>query len=74
MKPKYLIIPDYVRSKNDNDRHFITAKDLIRLYGVNPKECVIADPSKRQHVAGLIVLGPLSSGKYREYIESLEAK
>jgi hypothetical protein len=68
---KYLVIPDYVKSKNDGQKHYITAKELIRLYGVNPKECVIYDPSKRQHTSNLIPLGPLFSGKYEEYIEKL---
>jgi len=38
---KYVICPGWIVSQNDGDRHFITAQQLIRLYGVNPKECIV---------------------------------
>lgn len=38
---KYLVLPGYVSSQNDGDRHFIGAAQLIRLYGVHPSECRI---------------------------------
>lgn len=41
MKKKYLIIPGYVRSINNNERHYVSAQQLIRLYRVNPSECVV---------------------------------
>jgi hypothetical protein len=66
---KYLVIPDYVKSQHDGQKHYITAKELIRLYGVNPKECMIYDPSKRQMTAGLVMLFPLEDGKYKEKLE-----
>ncbi len=44
MKTKYVICPGYVTSKNDGQRHYISAKQLMRLYGVNPLECVIYEP------------------------------
>lgn len=72
MKSRYLIMPDYVYSENDGQKHFIDAKRLIALYGVNPNECVIYDPNRKQITSGLIVLGPLKDGKYREYLEELE--
>jgi hypothetical protein len=40
---KYAICPGFVDSKNDQDTHYITAKQLIRLYNVNPNECIILD-------------------------------
>lgn len=62
---KYLICPDYVRSRTDGDRHYISAHQLIHLYKVNPTECII----KSQYDAGynnkdLIVLSPDYSGQY----------
>jgi hypothetical protein len=38
---KYVVYPDYVISKNDGDRHYINSGMLMRLYNVNPKECVV---------------------------------
>lgn len=70
---KYLVIPGIVRSINDGDIHFIGYNTLIRLYGVNPKECIpgsYLDIHKWQNdylikKHGLIVLGPRSDGDYR---------
>ena len=41
IKTMCVIHPGKVRAK-DGDIHFITAEQLIRLYGVHPKMCVIA--------------------------------
>ena len=43
MKPKikYVVFPGNVISKTDGQLHYIPAYDLISLYGVDPKECVI---------------------------------
>jgi len=38
---KYIVLPGYVDSKNDGERHYISAQQLIDLYGVNIKLCVI---------------------------------
>lgn len=38
---KYFVYPDRTMSKNDGDIHYISAKQLIDLYGVNPAECQI---------------------------------
>ena len=38
---KYLVKPDYVQSKNDGQVHFVTCGKLVKLYGVNPKDCVL---------------------------------
>ena len=40
-KPKYLLFPGWVRSKNDSDQHFITASQLARLHGVDIRECLV---------------------------------
>lgn len=41
MNIRYIVLPNFVVSANDGDRHFITGRDLIQLYGVDPRECVI---------------------------------
>lgn len=68
MLKKYLVIPDYVVSKNDGDEHFVSAADLIRLYGVHPKECVLAVGKTKELIAyfyrDLIKLTPKYDGDY----------
>lgn len=67
---KYIIVPDTVRSKSDGDIHYIGAGQLIRLYGVNPTECVVADHwnkvswLKRIYGQNMIVLRPRYHGDY----------
>ena len=67
---KYLVVPDYVISKTDGQKHFITAEELISLYAVNPDECFIA--SHPAYLEGynlggenpLIILRPRYDGNY----------
>jgi hypothetical protein len=37
---KYAIHEGWVRSKNDEDEHFISFNQLIHLYHLNPKDCI----------------------------------
>ena len=68
---KYLIVPDFVTSNNDGDRHFISAQQLIKLYGVDAEECHVA--SHPAHLEGfniggenpLIILAPRYDGNYQ---------
>ena len=41
MKKEYMICPGWVVSKRDSDLHWISAPQLIKLYQVNPQECII---------------------------------
>lgn len=74
---KYIVYPGYVDSKSDNDRHFITARQLINLYGVNPKECIVWDydrpmmmsPEEKDNYISLV---PLFNGNYKEHLEKGE--
>lgn len=63
---KYLVIPGPVLSKNDGDRHHIGAARLMQLYGVSPRECVIAPEDRRgwQPPSHLIQLRPRYDGNY----------
>lgn len=36
---KYILHPEYVRSKYDNQMHYITARQLIKLYKLDRFEC-----------------------------------
>lgn len=65
--PKYLICPGTVWS-NDGDIHFVNARQLINLYRVDPKDCVIK-PSDNKSLGwrktnGLIELRPNELGDY----------
>jgi hypothetical protein len=61
---KYLVDPGWVTSVTDGDRHYIGAVALMRLYGVDPRECVIADRLQSRKNTELIRLTPRSSGNY----------
>ncbi len=66
MVKKYLVIPGWVKSKTDGDRHYITARELMQLYKVPPNECVVFDirfPDK-MYYEGLIELKPSYNGDY----------
>lgn len=39
----YAVHPGNVSSRNDGDRHYIGFDELIRLYGVSYKDCVLWD-------------------------------
>ena len=67
MKKKYLVIEGEVCSQYDYQFHFINAETLIKLYGVNRKECVIVragQPVRGVDVSRLTVLRPRYDGNY----------
>ena len=65
MSKKYLVKAGWMTSKTDGDRHFISAKKLMDLYRVNPRECVIfSDKFKYLDDVDLIVLTPRYDGNY----------
>lgn len=67
MNEKYLVIPGNVLSKSDGDEHFISAQQLMELYGVNPSECIVIDsPHKALSILDndYIVLRPRYDGNY----------
>lgn len=72
---KYLVIADYVISKNDGDRHFLNCYDLMMLYAVHGEECICVESSFRgrysppleeyfRRYPNLIVLRPNYRGDY----------
>lgn len=68
---KYLLMPGWIISKTDGDRHFISALELARLYEVSMDECVVW-PEQRHEGSGFLlasqkglkVLEPLWDGDY----------
>jgi hypothetical protein len=72
---KYLVIPDYIISKNDGQRHYISCNKLVQLYGVDEGECVFVESSStgkmtdsieynKKRYGNLIELKPKHSGNY----------
>lgn len=62
-KPKYMLCPGYVFSRNDGDRHYIGVEKLIELYGVKREDCIVK-PINGWVPRGLIQLHPRYDGKY----------
>ena len=69
---KYYIIPGHIKSKYDGDIHYINENMLMRLYNVNPKECLVLSLDKPYHVKlleqadtdGIKILKPRYHGDY----------
>jgi hypothetical protein len=72
MSKRYVIHPGEVVSSSDGDIHFISAEQLVHLYGVNRLECII-DTEKggqwargytKDVLDGLVHLYPRKDGNY----------
>lgn len=62
---RYVLVPDWVYSQTDYNRHYINAGDLAHLYGVPIRECIIRQSGDKRPVPkGLIWLYPRHDGKY----------
>ena len=81
MQKRYLVIGGEVISANDRQRHYISPRDLCRLYMVDPQECVLLTEDTAKAVSSLqgvdlpelVVLRPLASGQYQQERERLAA-
>lgn len=65
---KYACHSGYVVSKTDGQRHFISGYELMRLYDVNPTDCVVC--SGKHSTIGMndddyIHLYPRYDGNYK---------
>ncbi|HBF5466436.1 TPA: hypothetical protein STY79_002982 [Clostridioides difficile] len=68
MKIKYVVDEGYITSKSDGEEHFINFRDLIKLYGVSPRECIRAkDYYEREglDLKDIKFLYPRNDGKYK---------
>ena len=77
MKKKYLVNAGYVTSKTDGDQYYVGATDLMKLYGVDMADCLVASPRMNKKMfhkleKELIVLRPLYHGGYDTYLDEHE--
>jgi len=68
----YKIIPGFVTSVFDGDRHYIDHQKLTRLYEVNPAECITPDSKVQLIPNKTIHLGVRPNGDYVEHRLKLE--
>lgn len=69
---KYVLCPRYIVSSKDEDRWYISANKLVRLYGVRPIDCVVVEggillPENRYYLkeySSLKWLHPRQDGNY----------
>jgi len=69
-KKKFVLYPGYVISQYDGQKHYISAIQLARLYGVLFSECVVVyldslSSLKGRDLSGLMPLFPKEDGDYR---------
>jgi hypothetical protein len=67
-RPRYVLCPGWITSRNDGDRHYISAAKLARYYGVNLRDCLIELPKQRSHpgfYTRMVFLEPRLDGDYR---------
>lgn len=74
MRPRYVLHPGYVVSRNDHDRHYIGSGRLRELYGLRPDDNVIVDdgPDRywtRVHGPDVVHLYPRFDGNYQRVHE-----
>ncbi len=73
---RYAVFPGYVRSSTDGQDHYLNGPRMMRLYGVDPRECIIVrGPLGRvglELVDSLIELRPRQDGDYS--LEHAEAR
>lgn len=73
--PKYAVWPGFVISATDGQKHMVTGAELMNLYRVDPRQCVVAPPftddsygawvsRERIRCMRLIDLYPNSHGHY----------
>lgn len=62
---KYLLMPGYVKSNNDKDRHYISTVQLRKLYNVPMNECLVLNNRNSTMIPpGLIKLRTKANGDY----------
>ena len=72
MKKLYCIHPSEVTSKTDGDRHFIGYDQLVRLYGLDPRDCVHQDRVRPEHYSNYVHLYPRYNGDYADFVKEHE--
>jgi len=65
--PRFVLFSGWVIS-DDGDEHHISARRLVDLYRLNPRECVLIESDKDlrgRDLTGLIELRPRFDGNYK---------
>lgn len=64
-KRKYAVIPGMVQNAPDGEEHFVSGRELMQLYGVDPDDCVVIPDEKSWFgLEEYIVLRPKPGGGY----------
>ena len=63
---KYVIHPNWILSNQNLEYHYITANQLIKLYKVDPRECIIHKLGRPTY-DNLIPLYPQYDDKYLKH-------
>ena len=64
----FAIFPGKARSSSGGHLRHVSGRRLIKLYGLDPEECVVHTMNDRTRgwLANLIPLGPLATGAYSD--------
>lgn len=68
-KQRFAIHPGHIMSRNDRQRHFVSYRRLIQLYGLDPRQCFDATKGGydlHETVEGVTDIHPRYDGKYPE--------
>lgn len=75
-RKKYLVMPGKVISRIDNQVHYVDYHSLIRLYQLDPEECSMWPPSRKQSEGfalaakyDCVVISPDPSGNYPAFLK-----
>lgn len=61
MKQRYVLYPGPLKCEKDGQSHYVSASTLVRLYGVEMRDCVVFDPdpaNRRENYEKCIHLHP----------------
>lgn len=66
---KYIVVGGWVTSRNDGERHYVSAEKVARLYNVDPRECYLASGPldalyNSNYPDDCIILSPRYDGNY----------
>jgi hypothetical protein len=67
MIKKYAVFSGEVYSQHDGDHHFVSADQLVRIFNLDRRECVLVqneDDKRGRDFSGLIKLFPRYEGDY----------
>lgn len=71
-EPKYCLHPGRVRSSYDGQIHHIGFRQLVSCYGLDPRQCIVADDRfHHPEGGGYICLWPRVGGDYVERLKHI---